>query len=194
MDLEAGRLLARLTCGDLAHLSQLPEDLVFDLARNRAGIATRCRFQRILEEHGVRFVSPGIVQADDGRLAPTRKAVGKMTGRRLRRARGALGLDRLELARMAGVSTGTVDRLELSGEVRLTRSAYAIVGSLQLAGYTFGRGKQDRALVARRWVRAGPADRDLPIAWLGVGLGVRGDLELEAENVVPLRRRKGVTR
>lgn len=176
-------------------MAGLPEAAAFNLARGRARLGVRRAFQDLLEARGVRFLEPGVVVAADGRLAPTRKGTGKMTGRRLTRARNALGLDQHEVAALAGVSTSTVARLEGCGRVHLTRSAYAIVGALQLAGYGFAsEARRDKALVARRKRRASAADRDLPIEWLGVGLGVRGDLELEAENVVPLKHRKRVTR
>lgn len=175
-------------------MAGVPEAAAFNLARGKAGLGVRRTFQDLLEARGVRFLEPGVVLAADGRLAPTRKATGKMTGRRLTRARNALGLDPHEVAQLAGVSTSTVARLEGSGRVHLTRSAYAVVGALQLAGYAFAPGGRDKALVGRRKRRASAAERDLPIEWLGVGLGVRGDLELEAENVVPLKRRKGVAR
>ena len=194
LDLEAGRLLARLTCGELARLAGLSEDLVFNLARGLGHLRTRRTFQWTLEARGIRFLAHGFVTAPDGRVAPTRKATGKMTGRRLRRARRALGLSDLELSQAAGVSSSTLSRLESGGAVRLTRSAYAVVGALQLAGYTFAPQGRDRALVRRVRVSAPPSERDLPMTWLGVGIGVNANLEFEAEGVVPVRRRRGATR
>ncbi|HKT54530.1 MAG TPA: hypothetical protein VJP88_08755 [Caulobacteraceae bacterium] len=134
-----------------------------------------------LERAGVRFVAPGRIEHEDGRLAPTRSAVGKMTGRRLQRARRSLGMAIHELASETRLATGTLIRLEALGELRLTAAVYAAVGALQLAGYRFAPNHGDKRLGERRRPLR-PWEKDIPIECLGVGLHVRGvDDEFEDE-------------
>lgn len=162
-DIVAGRMLLRMTCGEMAQLAQV--HLESATHPQRVCAATRDSFMRILQDRGVEFARPGVVRHVDGRTAPTIKAVGKMTGKRLRRARGALGLTLLELASLSRLSVGSLQRLEAAGEPRQRMQLYAAVGALQLAGYRFGRCKTDKALV-RRKDRRRDEDQDLPIEWL----------------------------
>jgi transcriptional regulator with XRE-family HTH domain len=169
-DLRAGRLLVRLTCGELARLCQMPETMISDAERNLGGEITQGTIQRVLEAAGVEFGRPGIVRHIDGRIAPTKRAVGVMRGDRLRRGMNALGMSRLELASRARLADGTIAKLQGEGRVKLSASVYAVVGALQLAGYRFLPDGKDKALVPRKKRRELASDQDLPIEWLGAGI------------------------
>jgi transcriptional regulator with XRE-family HTH domain len=169
-DLQAGRMLATLTCGELARLCQLPETTIVNSEGSRASDSAKATIRRVLEASGVEFVSPGIVRHLDGRIAPTKKAVGVMRGERLRRGMNALGMTRLELASRARLGDGTIARLQGQGRLIPSASVYAVVGALQLAGYRFLPDGKDKALVPRRKRREIASDQDLPIEWLGAGI------------------------
>lgn len=171
-DLEAGRLLLGKTYAQLAREAQLHPDVVRNVtgsgAARRASPAVTATVMRVLKLNGIIFVGPELVHHRDGRIAPTRKAVGLLKGRRLLRARNALGYDPIEVASQAGVSTDTVRRLERLGALPLNASVYAVVGALQLMGYRFAPNHGDRALIARRRRNLQAWERDLPLHYIGV--------------------------
>jgi transcriptional regulator with XRE-family HTH domain len=169
-DLRAGRLLARLTCGELARLCQLPETAISNAERSRGSEAVLATVRRTLEASGVEFVSQGIVHHIDGRIAPTKRAVGVMRGERLRRGMSALGMTRLEFASLARLGDGTIAKLQDQARLTLSPSVYAAVGALQLAGYRFLPNDKDKALVPRKKRRELASDQDLPVEWLGAGI------------------------
>jgi hypothetical protein len=174
-DLDAGRLLAGLTRPEIARAAHLDPDVVRNATveheHRRASPMVKERLIRVLEQRGIIFDAPGFVRHEDGRLAPTRAAVGKVRGRRIQRARRALGMGLVNLACQSGVGVGTIQRLEKCGEFRLTASVYAVVGALQLAGYRFARNHGDKRIGERKRPLR-PYEKDLPIEWLGVGLHV----------------------
>lgn len=176
VDLDAGRLLAGLTRADFARAAQLAADVVRNATvvdrHRRASPAVVDFLARVLKLRGIEFESPGIVRHVDGRMAPTRKAVGILRGRRLVRARNALGMSLVEVAMEAGLSTGSLRRLEAQHQVKQALPAYAVVGALQLEGYQFGPNHRDRAAPGGRRRKLQPWEKDLPIEWLGVGLRV----------------------
>ncbi len=173
-DIEAGRLLARLTLEQFAAIARQPVGTVQSAERGEVSDGMRAGLVRVLEGLGVIFEAKGIVRHQDGRLAPTKKAVGRMTGSRIARARNALGLAQMQLASLAKIGGGTVARLEAQGELRLTASVYAAVGALQLAGYRFGRNKTDKALAPRLRRKEEPHEHDISERYFGVGLHVWG--------------------
>lgn len=175
-DLDVGRILAGLTRADLARAAQLGPEVVRNATvmhkHRRASPAITESLVRVLELRGIIFESQGIVRHVDGRMAPTRKAVGILRGRRLVRARNALGMSPVEVAMEAGVSIGALKRLEAQHQVKQARSAYAVVGTLQLEGYQFGPNHGDRVAPSGRRRKLQPWEKDLPVEWLGVGLHV----------------------
>jgi hypothetical protein len=174
-DLNVGRLLAGLTRPALARAAQLDPDVVRNATvehrHRRASPIAKEELIRVLEGRGIMFEAPGFVRHEDGRLAPTRAAVGKLRGRRIQRARRALGMGLVNVACESGVGVSTIQRLEKSGELRPTASVYAVVGALQLAGYRFARNHGDKRIGERKRPLR-PYEKDLPIEWLGVGLHV----------------------
>jgi ribosome-binding protein aMBF1 (putative translation factor) len=174
-DLDVGRLLVGLARSDLARVAQLDPEVVRNATvehkHRRASLIVKQELIRVLEQRGIIFDTPGFVRHEDGRLGPTRAAVGKMRGRRIQRARRALGMGLVDLACESGVGVGTIQRLEKSGELRPTTSVYAVIGALQLAGYRFARNHGDRRIGERKRPLR-PYEKDLPIEWLGVGLHV----------------------
>jgi hypothetical protein len=174
-DLSAGRLLARLTHPELARVAQLDPDVVRNATvehrHRRASPIVKQELIRVLEQRGIIFEAPGFIRHEDGRLAPTRAAVGKMRGRRIQRAKRALGMGLVDLACESGVGVDLLKRIEKSVELRLTTSVYAAVGALQLAGYRFAPNHGDKRIGERRRPLR-PYEKDLPIEWLGVGLHV----------------------
>lgn len=181
-DIEAGRLLLRRTRDNLAHTAQLSGRQVREAEEGgRVDQSALDTLAKNLEACGIQFQGPGLVRHVDGRQAPTREAVGKMRGQRLRRARNALGMSLVELSSEAGLGVGAIQRLEACGELRLTAAVYAIVGALQLAGYRFAPNHGDRRIGERR-KRLRPWEKDLPLDWLGVGLHV-GIAEMDLDGV-----------
>jgi hypothetical protein len=174
-DLSAGRLLARLTHPELARAAQLDPEVVRNATvehkHRRASPTVKEELIRVLEQRGIVFDTPGFVRHEDGRIAPTKVAVGKMRGTRLRRARNAMGMGLITLAGEARMGVGAIQRLEALGELRLTAGVYAVVGALQLAGYRFAPNHGDRRIGERKRPLR-PYEKDLPIEWLGVGLHV----------------------
>jgi hypothetical protein len=164
-----------MTRSELAGAAQLDPDVVRNATvehkHRRASPIVKEELIRVLEQRGITFETPGFVRQKDGRLAPTRAAVGKMRGRRIQRARRALGMGLIGLACESGLGVGTIQRLEESGEHRATASLYAVVGALQLAGYRFAPNHGDKRIGERKRPLR-PYEKDLPIEWLGVGLHV----------------------
>jgi hypothetical protein len=174
-NLDAGRLLAGLTRPELARVAQLDPEVVRNATvehkHRRASPIVKEELIRVLEQRGIIFETPGFVRHEDGRLAPTRPAIGKLRGRRIQRARRALGMGLVDLACESGVGVGPIQRLEALSALRLTASVYAVVGALQLAGYRFARNHGDKRIGERKRPLR-PFEKDLPIEWLGVGLHI----------------------
>lgn len=182
-DIEAARLLLRLTRDNLAHTVQLSPRMMrwAEEDPRRVDQVHLDAIVRGLEARGALFLGPGLVRHVDGRQAPTRAAVGKLKGARLRRGRNAVGMSLVELSSEAGLGVGTIQRLEAAGELKPTASVYAVVGALQLAGFRFAPNHGDRRIGERR-KRLRPWEKDLPIEWLGVGLHV-GVSELDLDSL-----------
>src|SRR5690606_23209827 len=74
--------------------------------------ATRERLFETLFSEGLRFDGPGLVRHTDGRAAPTRARVGRISGERIRSVRRRMGVTVAEMAQMGGCSERYVRVLE----------------------------------------------------------------------------------
>jgi transcriptional regulator with XRE-family HTH domain len=179
-DAMAARLLVGVTREALAEEARLSPTAVWRLENGEPVLkATRATLISVLEGAGVSFLRPGYLRHIDGRIAPTREAVGSLRGDRLRRARKMLGFSVREIALKARLTEGTLERLERS-TIDLTPMPtlgfYRVVGALQLAGYSFAPWRinhrsGDRLLVEPQ-SRAKP-DRDVSSQYVH-GLAVPG--------------------
>ena len=158
----AARLLAGATRAELATTAG---SSVSSIDRLEYGLGSRARTRRriweALWEVGIRYLGPGDVRHVDGRRAITRKLTGRLHGERLRRARARLGLSIEDVSARSGLSCHAIREFELMRSLEETPSLrlYALVGTLQVAGYRFGIGS--------RGGRSGDATLD---CWATVGL------------------------
>lgn len=126
---------------------------------------TRDRAFAELERSGVLFLAPADVRHRDGRCALIRRAVGRLHGHRLRRARRLLELSVDQVADLSGLHPAAVQRLEQMSDLQARPSLpiYALVGALQRQGYAFRIGTRGGRL-GDHLLRRGAVQSD------GVGL------------------------
>jgi len=105
---------------------------------------TRERVFATLLDLGVVFHARENVCHRDGRIALTGRAVGRLHGHRLARARRLLGLSVDEVAQLSDLHPAAVERLELLSDLqdRPSLRIYALVGTLQRQGYVFRIGSR----------------------------------------------------
>lgn len=144
-DFLAARLLAGVT---RAELTKVAGRSVSSIERLEYGLASRARTRRVIWEAlwnlGVRYRGPGNIVHIDGREAITQKLVGRLHGERLRKARSRLGLSIEDVSAQSGLSCIAIKVFELTASLEETPSLrlYALVGTLQLAGYRFRIGSR----------------------------------------------------
>lgn len=188
-DLNTARMMLGLTYPEFSNRLRRPPEVIRNAIGagryRRASAEVLADVTRYFEGAGVIFAGPDIVKHRDRRLAPTRKAVGVMKGRRLRRARNALGYFPEEVASAAHtlghkiISVETVVRFEKMDRLPLNIPVFLIVGALQKMGYKFAPNHGDRANVERRKTRLAAWEQDLPLFFAGVWiLGPDLDLDL----------------
>lgn len=144
-DLIAARMLAGLTRCELAAMAGCS---VSTIDRLESGLNGRSRTQGILRETfrqlGIRRSAEGCIQHIDGRTGLSQKAVGRLNGERLRRARRRLGLTIEHLADQTGLSSTEIRMLEVTPRLndRPTLRLYRLVGALEHGGYRFRIGRR----------------------------------------------------
>lgn len=155
-DLWAARVALGLTRQQMAGVAGLTDRSIYAVEHGKVeGRALDLVTSAVLSL-GVQLERPGFVYLPGGRVAPTVAAVGKLSGRRLHRARWRLAWSQRELATRAVVSTRLVRGAEASAWLNETPDfgVYRMVAALQEAGTIFAPWKKggnigDRCLVPR---------------------------------------------
>jgi transcriptional regulator with XRE-family HTH domain len=116
-DLRAARLLLNLTVKAIGEASELTHVTILNLESGEATHPdTFYRVADVLQNRGIRFGAlrelPGLVEDERGRRAPTRAAVGVLSGARLGRARNGLNMGEMALASLSRCSTDVVRKAE----------------------------------------------------------------------------------